>query len=167
MAQITSRQIASLSAQAKARFGPQLEAALIRQHQQQSLELDLITQANVCPVDSLPNLQERLGEWFTQLKRIGTESTAGFAFQGDMKKEKNVFIVKTSQNPETDDLQHELFVGLFGLNQLRSTKQGLPVYNFAYIFGGFKCSPPLVSPQDKTAVAWCNNMKDTVNYVFY
>jgi hypothetical protein len=216
MSLITSRQIASSATRAKALSESRLEAGLARQHQQQRLELDLITQANVCPMESLPDLQrrlaglkpeemkaliknnfydpailqsalcimgamvymqpdlpgtitpnERLREWFTQLKRVGTESTAGYAFQADMKNANNVFIVKTSQNPATDDLQHELFVGLFGLNQLRSTKSGVPVYNFAYIFGGFKCSPPIVNLQDKKAVAWCNNLKDTVNYVLY
>lgn len=217
MSLITSRQIVA-SRPAKALSEKRLEAGLMRQRQQQGLELDLITQANICPVESLPNLQnrlvglkthemkaliknnfydsailqatlcvmgamvymqpdlpgtitpnERLREWFTQLKRIGSESTAGYAFQGDMKNEKDVFIVKTSQNPSTDDLQHELFMGLFGLNQLRSTKAGIPVYNFAYIFGGFKCSPPILAPKksSETVAAWCNNIKDTVNYVLY
>lgn len=218
MALITSRQIAASATRAKALSESRLEAGLARQHWQQGLELDLITQSNVCPMESLPDLQrrlaglkpeemkaliknnfydpavlqsalcvmgamvymqpdlpgtikpnERLREWFTQLKRVGTDSTAGYAFRADMKDSKDVFIVKTAQNPATDDLQHELFIGLFGLNQLRSTKSGVPVYNFAYIFGGFKCSPPIVSKTllAETAVAWCNNLKDTVNYVLY
>src|SRR5436309_2623892 len=57
MSLITTRQIVASATRAKALSESRLEAGLARQHQQQRLELDLITQANVCPVESLPDLQ--------------------------------------------------------------------------------------------------------------
>lgn len=52
-------------------------------------------------------------------------------------------IVKTSLNPQDDDLMHEVFVGLAGTNKLR--KQ---IPNFSFVYGGFQCGP--LGPADKT-----------------
>ena len=39
--------------------------------------------------------------------------------------------------------------------------------NFAYVYGGFKCSPPLIDPQTKKVTTWCLNNTNPVNYVLY
>ena len=71
-----------------------------------------------------------------------------------------MFIVKTPKSID-DDLEHELIVGLYGTNRLR---QYIP--NFAYIYGGFKCSRPILNDNNKV-VDWCVNNNYSVNYILY
>jgi serine/threonine protein kinase len=52
-------------------------------------------------------------------------------------------------------------VGLYGTNRLRPF-----IPNFAYIYGGVKCSPPIFGENDEV-VDWCNNNKNSVNYILY
>jgi len=108
----------------------------------------------------VPN--ERTRRWITGLKQIGAESVEGFAIKADLNKEPNgLYIIKAPRDPENNELLHEWFVGVKGTNMLRSK-----VPNFAYIYGGFKCAPPVITP-DKDIVAWCNNTKNNVSYVLY
>ena len=72
------------------------------------------------------------------------------------------FTVKTARDPKYRSLTHEYFVGVFGTNQLRKY-----VPNFAYVFGGFNCSPPVNNPTDDQIITWCNNSHVNVNYVLY
>jgi hypothetical protein len=68
-----------------------------------------------------------------------------------------------------DTLQHEMFIGLFGTNQLRSA-----IPNYAYIYGGFRCQAPRFNTSGNL-ISWCgnnkvgNNKDDTNNldYVIY
>src|SRR5437016_12704130 len=55
MSLVTSPQILAIHGQKKAELAEELEANITRQKQQQAQELDLITQANVCPVEAIPN----------------------------------------------------------------------------------------------------------------
>lgn len=109
---------------------------------------------------SFPNI--RIRNWIRNLDQIGAESVEGYAMRGSLKDADNFFIVKAPRNPKSEDLIHEYFVGVFGLNKLRSY-----VPNFAYVFGGFACSPPIIDPETKKVVAWCNNNKANVNYILY
>jgi len=110
---------------------------------------------------------ERIKDWLQDLKQIGEPSVEGVALRASIKgskknvMESNIFIIKAPQDPNNSDLLHEMFVG-FQLNKLRGQ-----IPNFAYIFGGFKCSPPIIDAETKKVIAWCENTKNVVNYVAY
>lgn len=83
-------------------------------------------------------------------------------FRVDFDDASRIFVVKTSELDErAEQLLHEMIVGLYGTNRLRAF-----VPNFAYVFGGFKCSPPIVG-LDKKVKTWCLNNENPVNYVLY
>ena len=103
---------------------------------------------------------QRIREWLRDLKQIGSESVEGFALKANLENADSVFIVKAPRDPQNAELRHELFVGI-QLNKLRTS-----VPNFAYVFGGFKCSPPVIDTT-KDVVAWCNNTDVSVHYVMY
>lgn len=105
---------------------------------------------------------QRIRNWLRRLRRIGAESVEGYAMVAGVENANDVFIVKAPRSTENDELQHELFVGMFGLNQLRAV-----VPNFAYVLGGFRCSPPMIDTDTKEVVAFCNNDRFNVNYVLY
>jgi hypothetical protein len=107
-------------------------------------------------------LNERIKEYIRNLHQIGGESAEGYAMTASFKDTPNLFVVKAPRNPEVDNLQHEAVVGIFGTNQLRAFNP-----NFAYIFGAFRCSPPLVDPETKEVVSWCLSNDNAVNYVVY
>lgn len=129
-------------------------------------------QATMCAVDSLfyssPSdlgslyLNNRIRLYIQNLRQIGSESVEGYAMLGDFEKAKDLFVVKVSRSPTDDALLHELIIGVFGTNRLR---QYIP--NFSYIYGGFKCSPPLIDPESKKVVTWCLHNDNAVNYVLY
>lgn len=120
-------------------------------------------------------VDERIKYWFRDLEQIGDESVEGYAMRSDLGETEDTFILKAPRNPENSDILHELFVGLYGTNRLRSL---FP--NFAYIFGGFPCSPPIIQSRDEVidgrairrdeaqVVSYCQrNSKDKVPYVIY
>ena len=125
--------------------------------------------ALMCTVDSIyyssssaVTYNERIRNWLQNLRQIGSESVSGYAMISSLGTANDSFIVKSPRPTVRDDLQHELFIGMFGTNRLRKY-----VPNFAYIFGGFQCSPPLIDEQSKQVTAWCNNTESKVNYVLY
>jgi len=115
----------------------------------------------------------RIRHWMTGLQQIGAESVTGYALSASItnpKKNKdprvytdanNTFIIKAPRH-ERSMLVHEYFVGMFGLNKVRSK-----VPNFAYIMGGFKCSPPVIDQNNKEVVAFCNNTNYPIDYIIY
>lgn len=105
---------------------------------------------------------ERIRNWFKDLKQIGSESVEGYAMSAQFDNATNFFIVKSPRNPKNTSSLHEYFVGAFGTNILRSI-----VPNYAYIFGGFECSPPIIDSDTKEVVAWCNNTDVPVFYILY
>jgi hypothetical protein len=107
-----------------------------------------------------PNV--RIREWIVNLIQIGSESSFGYAIKGDLGKNtsNSFFVVKAPRNPEEEDLIHELFIGL----QLNKLRRFIP--NFAYVYGGFNCSPPFIF-KDKQMAAWCNNDRESIKYVLY
>ena len=121
------------------------------------------------------NPNERVKQWLKNLQRIGSESAKGFAFKGDLRMADAVFVIKTPRTPR-EDLIHELVVGL-EINKLRSY-----VPNFAYVFGGFKCTPPILKDiiaglpglplgsgkSESIPVSWCDNSnRNVVQYIIY
>lgn len=128
--------------------------------------------ATMCTVDSLfytspydigsLYLNNRIRNYIHNLHQIGSESAEGYALLGDFEDAKEMFVVKVSRSPTDDLLLHELVVGLYGTNKLREY-----IPNFAYIYGGFKCSPPLIDPDSRKVVTWCLHDQNAVNYVLY
>jgi hypothetical protein len=119
--------------------------------------------------DAIP-YNERIREWIRDLKQIGQESVEGIAMRASLKDPKedpshklqnNIFVIKAPRNPNNMELLHEMFVGL-QLNKLRSE-----IPNFAYVFGGFKCAPPIIDKKTKEVELWCSNTENVVNYVIY
>lgn len=104
---------------------------------------------------------ERIRSFFRGLHRIGAESVEGYALVSSLDETPDFFVIKTARDPRNDGLGHELLVGLFGTNLLRAY---LP--NFAYVYGGFKCSPPILDDKGEV-VSWCTSSNRSVNYVVY
>lgn len=124
----------------------------------------------VLPSDGGEGLEasnQTVREIFSDVRRIGAESVYGNAMMSSLDGVKDVFVIKTpkkkNEGEKEDELLHELFVGLMGLNSMRNICP-----NFAYIFGGFKCLPPIINP-DKSVSEFCATGKseDYVNYVIY
>tara|TARA_R110001632_G_scaffold1280_1_gene5125 strand:- start:4429 stop:6141 length:1713 start_codon:yes stop_codon:yes gene_type:complete len=113
------------------------------------------------PMDDKSN---SFGDLFRNMRKIGSESSNGHAVMVALGKSKKAFIIKVPMKKSEDELFHEYFIGVSCLNNLRKI-----IPNFAYIFGAYKCLPPVINP-DKSVSSWCetNNMKsDYVNYVIY
>lgn len=89
-------------------------------------------------------INERIRYWFRDLEQIGAESVEGYAMRTDLGHVEDTLILKAPRDPVNSDILHELFIGLYGTNRLRSV---LP--NFAYIFGGFNCSAPIIQPRSE------------------
>ena len=113
---------------------------------------------------------KRVQEWFDNIKLISDKSVYGYATKSDFKRGNDLMIIKAPKRSMKgdekyfSDLQHELFVGTFGTNNLRGI-----VPNYSYIYGGFRCSPPWIASLDgeKEVENWCSTDKNAVNYVIY
>lgn len=114
-----------------------------------------IEKGNIAP-------NQRIRRWIKQLLKIGQPSVEGVAFRASFDKTDDVFVIKAPRSHNVD-LTHELIVGL-QLNKLR----GL-VPNFAYVFGGFMCSEPILSSDAsrKSPLGWCNLEYPAVEYIVY
>lgn len=110
---------------------------------------------------SVQNLLIR--RWIKNAKKIGAESAYGDVFLTQFGTTQGAFVIKTSKSPDDKGLVHELFVGLYGTNQLRTE-----IPNFAYVFGGFDCSPSFVAGKNEPAsVCSINDKNKFVKYVVY
>lgn len=86
------------------------------------------------------------------LKQIGDESVSGYALKADANDMSGLVVVKVPRKKESEtDLIHELFVGLYGINKMRRY-----VPNFAMVYGGFKCSRPIINPATKEVESFCD-----------
>lgn len=108
---------------------------------------------------SIQNLLIR--RWIKNAKKIGAESAFGDVFLTQFGSSSGAFVVKTSKAPEDKGLIHELFVGLYGTNQLRTE-----IPNFAYVFGGFDCSPSFLT-SGTASVCSINDPDKFVKYIVY
>jgi antitoxin component YwqK of YwqJK toxin-antitoxin module len=104
-------------------------------------------------------LSDIVDNWLLNPKFLGIGENA-YAISSNFGDAKNLFAIKTVFDPREDDLIHELFVGLFGTNQLR--KQ---VPNFAFLYGGFVCRAPTIG-KNNIITEMCGNGK-VVHYVIY
>ena len=108
---------------------------------------------------------ELMKEAVTNLHQIGTESAYGYVLSGGIKNTDDLFVVKVPQNENVgNDLLHELFVGLMGTNIMRKY-----VPNFVFVYGGFKCSKPVIDKKTKDVISWCSAESGQMNvpYIVY
>ena len=108
------------------------------------------------------SINERITNYFTNLKQIGAQSANGVALSASLNNENNFFVIKAPQNPDdASALIHECFVGLNGTNSLRAE-----IPNFAYIYGFVNCSAPII--KNKEVISWCMDSKNAnVTYAIY
>ncbi|SNW62952.1 Protein kinase [Orpheovirus IHUMI-LCC2] len=128
----------------------------------------------IAPPIGLPS-NLRIRHLLKDVRKIGGPSVEGDAMVSNIDNVRDALVIKAPKNKQNDNLLHELIVGLYGTNLLR---QHVP--NFAYIFGGFKCSPPFIGKswgigrgdakkEEREVRGWCteyNNIAN-VNYVVY
>jgi hypothetical protein len=107
-------------------------------------------------------LNNRIRFYLHNLRQLDGESLNGISMVADFDKAEDMFVLKVANDASHDELRHEMVVGLYGTNKLRRY-----IPNFAYIYGGFKCSPPLIDPETKKVVSWCLNNQNAVNYILY
>lgn len=100
---------------------------------------------------------------------VKSESTSGLAmnaqFLGNNGQYDTQFVIKAPKPySDVDDTLHEYFVGVYGTNRLRSL-----IPNFAFVLGGFKCSPPYYDKLTNTnkVLTFCQNNKEQVYYIIY
>lgn len=112
---------------------------------------------------------ERARRYFNNLHQIGEPSVEGYAMIGDLgdnmdpeRLGKQLFVLKAPRKPENDNLTHEVIVGVYGVNQLRSS-----VLNFSTVYGGLRCSPPVIDEDSKKVLTFCSSEKDLVTYALY
>ncbi len=102
---------------------------------------------------------DKIHEYIQNLKILASGSY-GDTMTGNLSTDKNniakeLFVVKAPKDLDHDNLQHEYFVGMQALNRLRKH-----VPNFAYIYGGFSCSKPVIG--DEKVYSWCTSDKKSV-----
>lgn len=91
-----------------------------------------------------------------KLKPIGS-GAYGNVYSVTFDDEEALFLIKVS---DMEDLTHELSVGLNISNHMRSL-----IPNFAYIYGGFTCSLPIVSGDD--VINLCSSDSEKVTHIMY
>ena len=111
--------------------------------------------------DGIISYNQRIRYWIHNLSRIGAESVYGYAMKANFTVLDDSFVVKAPRLEGDQSLVHEWFVGTRALNNLRSE-----INNFAYVYGGFQCSQPVINNDGKVDT-WCNNTETNVNYVVY
>ncbi len=123
-----------------------------------------LTDSLAIPSTSKITVNERLRHWIINLKKISVLSVSGDVAMADLSDAKNVYVIKTLQEP-ADEFQlqylfHEYFIGIIATNKLREITP-----NFAYIYSFFSCSPSFAS--SKNITAWCQTDKPSTNYIAY
>jgi hypothetical protein len=105
----------------------------------------------------------RIADWFSDVKQIGGPSAVGTAMLSSLKDAGGMLVLKAPQDPKNTELLHELFIGSFGTNKARKD-----IPNFAYIYGGFECSYPIIDDDTGKVISLCGNPNGPkVQYVAY
>jgi len=105
---------------------------------------------------------ERIRYWIEPIERIGAESVFGYAIRSNVGEQgENVLVLKAPRMQDVESLVHEYVVGVYGTNMLRGI-----VPNFAYVFGTFDCSAPILFNNGQVST-WCNEETNSVGYVSY
>lgn len=113
------------------------------------------------PLDGGLTSAERVRNWIKKVRQIGGESVEGYAMLATLGQAEDLFVMKAPRDPSSEGLNHEVVVGMYGLNQLRRF-----VPNFSQVYGFISCSPPLINPEDKKAISYCIGDTQTT-YVIY
>jgi len=104
---------------------------------------------------------ERIRYWLHADRQIGSESVFGYAISTSFDDSDNLLVVKAPRpGVGPGDGVHEYIVGALALNNIRKY-----VPNFAYVFGTFDCSSPVIGA-NKEIDTWCG-YQPGVNYVIY
>lgn len=109
----------------------------------------------------------RVHRWFRNLRRLGGSfNISGFAITATLDsppsgQSEKLFVIKAPQDPDDRTTVNELFVGIFGLNQLREE-----IPNFAYLYTGFQCSLPIFEPRSGDVTNWCQRGQNSY-YIVY
>lgn len=99
----------------------------------------------------------QLDKWITDLVQIGVPSAEGIALSGGIRFVSDALVVKISNDPKSDTLIHEYFIGSI-LNNLRNI-----IPNFMYVFSGLSCSLPTFNNQ-RQLINLCSH-KGSVKYL--
>lgn len=98
------------------------------------------------------------------MHKFGSKSAYGTALTGDIDGVPGMYVIKVPNNPSnitaSDDLTHEGFVGLFGLNKIRSV-------NYAKVFGVIRGGAPDVDTKGNVISLLSKNVSAKVPYVIY
>jgi hypothetical protein len=101
--------------------------------------------------------------------QVISQGSMGVAISADIDYEQNIFhnaiLLKTVKNSkDNEELLHEFIIGLLCTNELRLMYH---IPNFAFLFGIFKCSTPLV--KDNKIISICSNPNSNSirNYIIY
>lgn len=106
------------------------------------------------------NYNQRIKDYVRNLKSLKTASMFGDIIVADYKTNKDFFIVKTPKDPKKDDLKHELFVGLYGINKLKKL-----IPNFVYTYGALFCGSPIIDKDNNQVVNFCSKSNKNVVYL--
>lgn len=98
-----------------------------------------------------------LREKITNIKPLGAKSKEADVFSCSLSPESNLFTIKVSKNAAKDNIIHEVLVGL-SLNAIRGK-----IPNFMYVYGYFKCDPPVVYERD--LISWCTSNINPITYL--
>jgi hypothetical protein len=128
-------------------------------HANISCAVDSIIYEGNTPGPNTPYMKDRIHNWFKNLTQIGKPSVEGYALKTSFSDKSELFVVKTPQSPDNDNLNHEAVVGFYALNKLR---RFLP--NFMYVYGYTKCSPAAI--ENKSVKSWCTSLYPNVSYLF-
>ena len=113
---------------------------------------------NMFLTDSTPdNTSMLIRHYFNHLKKIGFVSVYGNVYSTKIKNTPNLVVIKTPQSP-IENLSHELFIGLYGVNSLR---RDIP--NFVWTFGGFECSQAI--DDGKNVISYCKQTNYPFDYI--
>jgi hypothetical protein len=127
-----------------------------------------LVMANALMIDENKQIRRAhdIKERFTDLKRIGEPSVFGIVLRGKLQGFDSMFVLKTTNKNLAQSnvgLLHELVIGGH-LNNLRDNG----VLNFAYTYGSFVCSPPVIDEKTREVLEWCSSSNPKkITYVVY
>jgi hypothetical protein len=94
--------------------------------------------------------------YLKHLTRIGVNSAFGTVYSADLKEISGITAIKVAV--ENTNLTHELFIAIFGTNDLREF-----IPNFAWTYGGFKCTSPV--DDGKSIISYCRDTGNKYDYL--
>jgi len=112
-------------------------------------------------IQQLCQVHARLDDELSESRLIGEASAAGYAIKVRLTQFMNeAFVVKSSRNPQHDELFHEFFVAKHGLNKLR---RYIPSFCFAHSY--FDCASPELFPSKVAKI--CGSSGDNASHILF